>query len=338
MKIPYRIRRLLLRIAIGVLILIFIGLLAFGGGLLWSDKYIYYTRDGAVMDPNLPPIAEDGQLAVAPQKGEPVKIYYNEGENTINTSRELTQLVGYYIDAEQLKDIPTVKAQLQTLPAGTPVMIDVKNIYGGYYYSSSVSEARTDGIDIQAMDELISYLNQSGAYVIARLPALRDKNYGLNNDQDGVLHSSRGYLWMDDEGCYWLNPSREGTISYLTRTINELKSLGFDEVVLADFCFPATDNIYAGGDQGEMITTAAKTLVETCSTDTFAVSFVGDAKFPLPEGRTRLYVQSASAAEASTIAQDTGFEDYSIRLVFLTENHDTRFDAYSVMRPLSSAH
>lgn len=338
MRVPYRTRKLLQRIGIAVLILLLVGLLAFGGGLLWSDKYIYYTRDGAVMDLQLQPISQDGQQANPPRKEETVPIYYNEGDNLINTSRDLTQLVGYYIDAEQLQDIPAVKAQLQALPKGTPVLIEVKNIYGSYYYSSAITASRSSSIDPKAMDELLTYLDQSGAYTIAKLPGLRDKEYGLNHDEDGVFHSSRGYLWMDEEGCYWLNPGREGTIGHLTRSINELKAMGFDEVVLDDFCFPSTDNIYVDGDENELIAAAAKTLVGSCATETFAVSFVGRSDFSLPEGRSRLYVKSAAAADAAGIAQDTGLEDPTVRLVFLTENHDTRFDAYSVMRPLSAAH
>lgn len=338
MRIPYRTRKLLQRLGITVLILLVVGVLAFGVGLLWSDKYIYYTPDGAVLDFDLPPVSQNGVLAEPPEEEDPVSIYYNEGDNAITTSKELTQLVGYYIDAEQLRDVPTVKQQLQALPKGTPVMIDVKSIYGSYFYSSSITSSRSDGIDYTAVDELIAQLDQSGAYIIAKLPGLRDKEYGLNYDEDGVFHSSRGYLWMDEQGCYWLNPGREGTISHLIRSVNELKGLGFDEVVFDDFCFPDTDNIYVDGNKDEMIATAAKTLVDNCATETFAVSFVGNADFPLPEGRSRLYVKSAAASEAAEIAQETGLEDPTVRLVFLTENHDTRFEQYGVMRPLSAAH
>ena len=338
MRIPYRTRKLLQRMGIALLILLLVGALAFGGWLLLADKNIYYTRDGAVMDKNMLPISQEGELAVPPKQEDPVPIYYNEGDNQINTSRELTQLVGYYIDAEQLLDIPAVKAQLQALPKGTPVMIEVKNIYGAYYYSSAITTTRSSNIDAAAMDELLSFLDQRGAYTIAKLPGLRDKEFGLNNDQEGVFHSSRGYLWMDEEGCYWLNPGREAVISHLTRSVNELKGLGFDEVVFDDFCFPETDNIYVDGDKAELIATAAKTLVGSCATEAFAVSFVGKADFPLPEGRTRLYVKSAAASEAAALAQETGLEDPAMKLVFLTENHDTRFEEFSVLRPLSAAH
>lgn len=337
MRMSYRTRRRLQRFGVAMLILVLALALFAGGYLLWIDRYIYYTRSGAVLDMELPPISEDGVLAEPPKKEKPVTIYYDDGESDEN-NKELAQLVGYYIDTEQLKDIPTVRQQLQALPKGTPIMIDVKSIYGNFYYSSSVTESRNSDIDTKAMDDLLAYLDQSGFYLIARMPALRDKEYGLAHDEDGVFHSSRGYLVMDDEGCYWLNPGREGTINHIVRAVKELKGMGFDEVVLSDFAFPAMDNIYVGGDKTELITNAAKTLVDTCGTDTFAVSFVGNADFPLPEGRTRLYVTSSAASEAATIAQETGFETPEIHLVFLTENHDTRFNNYGVMRPLSSAH
>ena len=95
---------------------------------------------------------------------------------------------------------------------------------------------------------------------------------------------------------------------------------------------------HVDGDKQELIATAAKTLVDSCGSEYFAVSFTGSADFSLPEGRSRLYIRSSAAAEAPQIAEATGLEDPAIRLVFLTENHDTRFEEYSVLRPLSAAH
>jgi len=339
MTIPYRTKQILGRVALTVLILLVIAALLWGCWILWSHRFIVYTRDeGAVLDFDLPPM-QPGETVPPDSTTPPISIYYNEGDNAINTSKELTQIVGYYVEPEALlEDMDTVFDQIRALPTGTPVMVDVKNIYGSFYYSSSVSAVRASGIDSTAMDELIELITTGGKYAIARLPALRDKDYGLNHDEDGVFHSSRGYLWMDDVGCYWLNPSREGTVTYLTQITTELKNLGFDEVVYTDFCFPPTDNIYVEGDKAAALQTAANTLVTTCATESFAVSFVGDATFQLPEGRCRLYVENAEAAQLSQIATDSGIAAPEINLVFLTNVHDTRFDAYSVLRPLSAAH
>lgn len=336
MTLPYRTRRTLLRTGAVLLILLLVAILVWGCWILWLSRFVIYTQDGAKIDFSLPEHLASGELAQPPEPDETISINYNDTSGTVNT--ELAQLGGYYVEISALqKDISAVKSQIQALPAGTAVMVDVKNIYGRFYYSSSVSDARNSSIDIQAMDQLIEYLDKSSMYTIARLPALRDYQYGLNHVPDG-LPTAGGYLWMDGDGCYWLNPASSGTLSYLVQIANELKSLGFDEVVFYDFYFPETTGIVYTQDKAQALATAAKTLVSSCATDTFAVSFVGSADFALPEGRSRLYMENVEAINAANAAQQTGLADPAIRLVFLTEVHDTRFDKYSVLRPLSAAH
>ena len=136
-----------------------------------------------------------------------------------------------------------------------------------------------------------------------------------------------------------VDAASEGTVTYLAQIINELRGLGFDEVMLNDFYFPATDSIVFSGDKTQALAPAAQSLVTACSTDSFAVSFTGqDASFPLPQGRSRLYLENVTAADAADTAAQTGLENPAVNLVFLTEINDTRFDAFSVLRPLSSAH
>lgn len=336
MTLPYRTRRALLRFALVLLIGLFAAVLVWGCWILWLSRYVIYTQDGAKIDFSLPEHITSGELARPPEPEETISINYSDNTGTVST--ELAQLGGYYVEVSALQeDISAVRSQIQALPAGTAVMVDVKNIYGSFYYSSSAGDARSSSIDTQAMDELIEYLDKSGMYTIARLPALRDYRYGLNHVPDG-LPTAGGYLWMDSDGCYWLDPASSGTLSYLVQIANELKSLGFDEVVFYDFYFPKTTGIVYSQDKAEALATAAKTLVSSCATDTFAVSFVGSVDFVLPEGRSRLYMENVEAANAASAAQQTGLADPAIRLVFLTEVHDTRFDKYSVLRPLSAAH
>lgn len=336
MMLPYRARCALRRTGMVLLSLVFLALLFFACWLIWLGRYVVYTKDGVRLDFSLPEKVAVGEPAKPTEPEETVPIIY--GDELMQESTELSQLNGYYVDTNALqKDISAVKAQIQALPSGTPVMLDVKSIYGRFYYSSSVSEFRPDSIDIAAMDELIQYLCSSDKYVIARVPALRDYLYGLNNVSEG-LPVAGGYLWMDSDGCYWLNPARSGTLTYLVQIANELKGLGFDEVVFSDFCFPKTDKIVFAQDKEAALSTTAKTLVTTCATDRFAVSFVSDTVFTVPEGRCRLYIENAEPANAGNVAQQTGLPDPAIRVVFLTELHDTRFNDYSVLRPLSAAH
>lgn len=338
MNIPYRTRQNLRRAALILLVIAIVAAAAWLCWFVWLQRYIVYTRDqGAVIDTNLSPQIQDGEIATRPEN-ETVSIYYNEGDNAINTSTELMQMVGYYANAEALADLSAVSEQVKLLETGTPVMLDVKDAKGRFFYSSSVSSERSSLVDTQAMDQLIEQLDSKGMYLIARLPALRDYSFGLSNTSNGLFVSSGAYLWADDEYCYWLDPTKEGTVTYLVQIVTELENLGFDEVVFDEFRFPDTDDLKFSGDRAQALNTTAQTLVTTCASDSFAVSFIGKAEgFALPSGRSRLYVENATAAESAAIAANSGLADPAIYLVFLTEYHDTRFDAYSVLRPLESA-
>lgn len=337
MNIPYRTRQSLKRLAIALLVLALIAAAVAVCWFLWLERYVVYTKDGAILDFSLSQQVAEGEVAreVPP---ETVSIYYNEGENAINVSKELFQLLGYYADAEALQDMELMKAQAKLMTADTPVMLDVKDAKGRFFYSSNISSERSKNIDTEAMDELIRTLDKKGVYLIARLPALRDYSFGLSSTENGLFVSSGRYLWADDDYCYWLDPTKEGTLMYLVQIVNELKSLGFDEVVFDAFRFPDTSDLKFSGDRGEALTQAAKTLLSSCATESFALSFVGGAEgFNVPEGRSRLYITGATAAEASGIAASSGVADTAVQLVFLTEFHDTRFNTYSVLRPLDSA-
>ena len=153
MTIPYRTRKLLKNVATVLLILLLAALLVTGIWVLWLEAYIVFDRDqGASLDMSLPRRVPTGQVAALPEE-ETVSIYYNEGDNAINTSKELAQLVGYYVEREALKDLGTVRTQIQALPAGTPILIDVKNVHGSAYYSSMAVGQQSGEIDIAAMDE-----------------------------------------------------------------------------------------------------------------------------------------------------------------------------------------
>lgn len=332
LQLPYRTRRLLRRIAIASAILLAVALLVWGCWMIWLQRYVIYTRSGAKLDFGMNPTLPSGQAAVKPDYPK-LEIEYLEEDEEDEDDYELKQLAGYYISAADLRDIPGVKERLKDLPKGTPVMVEVKNITGNFFYSSTVAQYRADYIDVTAMDELIEYLDDSGLYAIAYLPALRDYNYGLHHVPDG-LPTPGGWLWIDDDSCYWLNPSSQGTMSYLVSILTELRNLGFDEAVLYDFYFPDTSGIVFNADKPTALANAAKTLVTTCATDRFAVSFVVDTAFTFPEGRCRMYKRNTPASQVEVIAGECGLATPLTHLVFLTDIHDTRFDAYGVLRPL----
>ena len=339
MSIPYRTRQIIKRVAVISLIVISVLAVVWLCWFVWLKRYIVYTRNGAVLDFSISAKIPEGQPVQPPEELPDIPIYYNEGEDAISTSKELQQLKGYYADRNALiAGIDQVRAQVGALERGTPVMLDVKSATGNFFYSTAVSTHFDSKVDITAMDALIQELSDSGVYLIARLPALRDRMYGLNNVNDGIFDTRGAYLYRDDGGCYWLNPKRQNVQTYLVQVITELKNLGFDEVVLDYFDFPDTQYMRFDGDKEQTLLTAAQTIMTSCGSETFAVSFVQKPGFQLPEGRSRLYVKDAAAADVKSLAIESGLENPQAKLVFLTEIHDTRFDEFGVLRPLDAAH
>ena len=343
--IPFRTRQMLRRILVTLLVLVLIAAVVLGCWVLWLDRYIIYTRDGVKLDFDLPPSLTPGKPAVAPAPGKPVDIVYQEDIDVDGPEApKLTQLGGFYADTAMLTEqFDTVAETLRQLSAETAIMLDVRNAKGEFFYSSEQGK-NASGIDAEAMDALIAELKAKDHYLIARLPAFREHAYILENETERVPYGlpregGNGALWLDESGPnYWLNPESSGTLSRLIAIVTELKLLGFDEVVLDDFRFPNTDRIVFEGDRAEAIANAAEALTKVCGSDRFTVSFVGsDPSFPLPPEHSRLYLHDAEASQLAELALQTGLADPTVRLVFLTELLDTRFDTYSVLRPADAA-
>ena len=123
-------------------------------------------------------------------------------------------------------------------------MIDVKSVFGNYYYRSKLSGAQiATSADIDAVEALIRELTaRTDLTVIARVPAFSEPNYAFAH-QDQALALYSGALWMDEKRCYWLDPSDASVQSFLASIALELQDLGFDEVLFDQFYFPSSDAI-----------------------------------------------------------------------------------------------
>jgi hypothetical protein len=337
--IPYRTRRFLRRLGTFLLAVTLFGILLALCWTTWIERYIIYTRDGVIFDFEQDYHIQEGVLALPPSEDDSVSIYFNEGDNALELTTELKMLKGYYISTKALADIPKVMETVKALEDETAVMIDVVSIKGVYYYNSAMPDANTANIDLNAADTLIQVITKGDYYAIARVPAFRNYYFGLNSPDEGLPYAGgSGYLWMDDSGCYWLRPDSTKVLNYLIQLTAELKALGFDEVVFTDFCFPNTEKIKYKGDKHEALVSAMNTLITNCNTTSFAVSFsVTDPTFPIPEGRSRLYLEQIPAKNVGLAASQVTITDPEIRLVFIADTNDTRYDDYGVIRPIDAA-
>ena len=304
--------------------------------ILWLGRFVVYSRDAVRLDFDWQ--TPGAFVAAEPPEMPAINIVYDDGsEDVVLRNQPLAQMNGCYITAQMLMDdIAGVEELIRELPKGTAIMLEMKAGSGSFYYDTQQPRAKVSSrIDKAAMKSLLSYLSKADYYTIAQIPAFRDRAYGLENTSSGIHHSSGGYLWAGSDNCYWLDPAKSGPRSYLIEIAAELRDLGFNEVVFTDFCFPPTEDILYEGDKLEALNDAARHLAFNLATEDFCVSFLcSEEGFVLPEGRTRLYRDKVDASMAQSVADSLAVPDRQINLVYLTEANDTRFDAFSVLRPL----
>ena len=318
-------------------------LLALGLGLwlcwiLWLGRFVVYSREGVRLDFEW--VTPGSYVVAEPPEQMPINIVYDDGlETVVERTKELEKLTGVTVSLDMLTgDLAELDKLIRQQPKGSAILLELKSGAGNFYYKTAMPNATVSGnVDVEALGELLKYLAKADYYTIASIPAFRDRAYGLKNTSCGVHHSSGGYLWAGDDRCYWLDPAKNGTRSYLVEIASELRDLGFNEVLFTVFSFPPTEDILYEGDKLTALNDAAQHLVYNLATEDFCVSFLcNEAGFILPEGRARLYRNNVDASLAQSTASASGVADPVINLVYLTEAMDTRFDAYGVLRPLST--
>lgn len=334
-RISYR-RGLFLKKLLRVVLIVLAALLVLTAVLLiYLEPYVTYDRDGAHLS------LKGEQAVLSPSEGassrplvEDAQIVYVEKAQADKT---IVEQGGYYITTNMLQDPAAVLEEVKALDGPCAVMMEVKSIFGNFYYSTSIAGAQTAHVDVTAVDELITYLNRNGFYMIAVVPAFRDSNFALDNQSCG-LPLSGGALWMDARGCYWLDPADETVLSYLMQIARELSSLGFSEVAYSDFIFPDSSNISYNTElsRDELIAGAATELTSFFTGSNLIVSFVTDGvEFPAQVCSGRLYITDADGSKVERYVQAYDAETTGIReLVFLANSRDSRFNDYAMLRPL----
>lgn len=275
---------------------------------------------------------------------EPIEIITEEAAVQVGNPMDepRTALSGYYITTTMLTDLEGVSAALDVLEEPPEaIMVDLKSIYGNFYYSSGLTGAvTTTAADVSAVDSLLSALaDEPGLYLVARIASLSDPNFALANQSCGLPLRS-GALWVDTNNCYWLDPMDELVQRYLVSIAQELASMGFDEVVFDDFRIPDSGNIVYSSDytREEAAGLAAEAICEMLADTPIRVSFNTDN--PQVAAYTeRVFLSSENGAQVASMVeavQET-LEDPATQIVFLTASRDTRFEEYSILRPLIEA-
>ncbi len=337
----YRTRRFLGRLLRITGILAAVALVVIACWMLWLQRHILYTADGVKLDFTLSQVWPEGVEAKPLDTLPSVDIQFGEITKPTDPNLEppeMEQISGYYVTTTELfADPDGILQKLRTLSAGTAVLLEVKDGWGDFYYSSSVGSPSNE-VNLTVMDSFFEAVNRLDLHTIARVSALRDYKFGLNNTNCGLWHPG-GYLWIDQEHCYWLDPTVDGTLTYLIRIAQELQGMGFDEVVYRDFYIPESENIIFSSDRNAALQQAAQSLVTACASNSFIVSFmVEGTAFQIPAENCRLYLENVAAEDVAELGQSLGISDPVKQLLFFTDSGDTRYEEACVLRPLDMAY
>ena len=341
-KLSYRNRLRLKRACkwIGICLLILAVLMVFF--LIYMQRYVVYTSDGAKLDFNHStleiPVNAEEEDPEPHKKPEHVEIEIRDDEQTADG--KLKQLKGVYITIDMLRNNPDLVLEtVRTLDNSNAVMIDVKDGAGNFYYNTEITGMKKANTD--ALDKLIDFLKRGGYPMIARIPAFADTSFVKTHPDLALWMESGGTkeLWTDEEENNWLSPEKPTVLSYQEQICKELSSLGFQEVVFNDFYFPTSGTIVYTSNltRSELIADAAREVQSAFTGSNLIISFcTSDTGFPVDATSGRLYVPDVSGANVDKMIASLSntVNNPTTQVVFLSDSRDTRFENYGMLRPL----
>lgn len=301
---------------------------------IYLEPYILYDRDGAHLslsqetsEPTAPSVSQPRPVVENPQ------IVYSQGAPV---EKSIQEMGGYYITTAMLQKPEAVFEEIKAIQEPCAVMIQLKSIFGNFYYSSSIAGAPKADVAVSVIDEMISYLSDNGFYLIAEIPAFSDPVFALDHQSCGLPLSS-GALWMDENGCYWLDPANEDVQSFLMQIARELANRGFHEIAFSHFRFPDTTSISYNSEKSkaDIIADAASQLTSFFASSSTVLSFVTDAEdFPVSSCAGRIYINDVAGSRVEHYVQLYSEPQTLREIVFITNSRDTRFEEQAVLRPL----
>lgn len=320
-------------LALGVLLLLI------GARFLYLQRFLVYKGDRVELNYDQQLTAQRDPKPVLDPEDYPLQTILPQDGTAVSgpVDDSMKQLSGYYISTKMLQDPEAVNTALSELEAKPDtVLFEMKSIFGNFYYASSLYRQYTANSDIPAIEKLLEDMKKDKVYLIAKIPAFSDNNFALDNQSCGLPLKS-GALWMDDNGCYWLDPLDSDVQDFLAVLAAELSELGFDEVVFDGFAMPDSERIVYDTEKSreEYTADAAQQLKASLSELPIRVSFGSSSPLVAPNA-DRMYLTGFEGGSVTAVAETLSehLEDPTAQIVFLTPSRDTRFEKFSVLRPL----
>ncbi len=301
--------------------------------LVYVEPFVIYDREGVRLELDRDTSVPESSEEYTPPVISNPQILYSQDPIAEKT---IAEMGGYYITTKMLQNPQEVLEAVKAIQEPCAVLMELKSIFGSYYYTTSIPGAPTANVDTAKVDEIISYLRENHFYLIGVVSAFSDSAFALNNIPCGLPLKS-GALWMDANGCYWLDPGDDLVVSYLMEITRELGSLGFDEIAFDEFYFPESSKIVYEADKDQVLRQTISELISFSQGGSIKISFVTElTDFPAQDVQGRLYFPNVDGSKAQLYDQSYAGIEGLQELVFLANSRDVRFEGKALLRPLLS--
>lgn len=223
-----------LRIAAGILLLL---LLLVTGGLLFGQRYIVYTQDGLRLDlPFLQQEQPGREEEVPPQ----VTVVVEPVQEAQAPQEEVQPLRAVKLALDAVLD-GTALEQARAQGANA-IVLEMKDDWGNLGYCSAQSLAAQVGADQYGaeMNEAIALLAEEDIVLVAQISCFRD--HAAASEMRCAIETNPGRRWSDADVVRWSNPAKQPVREYLSGIVQELARLGFDEILLEHWGYPAQED------------------------------------------------------------------------------------------------
>lgn len=155
------------------------------------------------------------------------------------------------VPVSDLIDAAAIRAAAKKLAEQgvTYALVELKDSSGSVYYASSVPAASgSTASPTVDPEQTVSIFRENGLVPVARIAAFRDPVAAYADRSMAIHYQSQDgsdYLWLDAAsaaagGKPWLNPYAESAVQFVGDLVEELYSMGFEQVVLRYVQFPST--------------------------------------------------------------------------------------------------
>lgn len=211
---------------------------------------------------------------------------------------------------------------LNTL-APEDMVLAVKRTTGGITYATEAQPPAGVTVETGRPIDCLKTLLSSGRYTVGQIVCFSDSAFARALPESALVREN-GSVWYDGSGQAWLDPTDAEVLRYLTALCSECGALGFNEVLLDAFTYPATGQVEAiandAADRTQALTDVAKSL-RAALPEGVALSVTCDGTGELSVSELadlfdRLYVPAASVDAVK--AQLPADFDTDTRLVTVT--------------------